>query len=175
MSTVRQLAAGASKRNQAILKMTTSCGDLELGQKLLEETRLELDKGWAEGPFEPSQLEPGAVISCRFPLRQGSKIRTLDDYLGSGINDCTTTHNKIDLHMIDTFAALVREFFKRSKAMGTSSVLLAKTYDLKSAYRQVPVKTEHLKFAYFCIYNHELNKPEIYRMQTLPFGATHSV
>ena len=37
------------------------------------------------------------------------------------------------------------------------------------------MSSEHLKFAYFSIYNHELDKAEIYRMKTLPFGATHSV
>ena len=33
----------------------------------------------------------------------------------------------------------------------------------------------HLKYAYFSIYNHELDSVEIYRSRTLPFGATHSV
>lgn len=115
----------------------------------MEETRLELDKGWAEGPFDPLQLAVGAVISRRFPLRQGQKIRLIDDYSVSGINECTTTHNKIDLRMIDTFAALMREFFKRCRMLGVHSTLLAKTYDFKSAYRQVPVRAEHLKYAYF--------------------------
>jgi hypothetical protein len=52
---------------------------------------------------------------------------------------------------------------------------VAKTCDLKSAYRQIAVRTDHLKYAYFCIYNHELQAVEIYRSRTLPFGATHSV
>ena len=56
-----------------------------------------------------------------------------------------------------------------------SGELLGKTYDLKSAYRQVPIKSEHLKFSYFSIYNCELGKVQIYRLRTLPFGATHSV
>ena len=53
--------------------------------------------------------------------------------------------------------------------------LTAKTYDLKSAYRQVPVREDDLKFGYFCIYNHETDEVELYRSRTLPFGATHSV
>ena len=175
LATLKQLEAGAPKRNQAILRMSTSCEDLELDALLLEETRLELERGWAEGPFELEQLEKGAVISRRFPLRQGGKVRLIDDYSVSGINECTSTHNKIDLHMIDTFAGLMREFFRRCEQLGLDSTVLAKTYDLKSAYRQVPIRADHLKFAYFSIYNHERNRPEIYRMKTLPFGATHSV
>ena len=34
---------------------------------------------------------------------------------------------------------------------------------------------EHLKFSYFCIHNWLLQKPEVYQLLTLPFGATHSV
>ena len=55
------------------------------------------------------------------------------------------------------------------------ATLLAKTYDLKSAYGKVPVMSSRLKFAYFCIYNPESNQLEVYRSRTLPFGATHSV
>ena len=175
LATLKQLEAGAPKRNQAILRMSTSCEDSELDVLLLEETKLEVEKGWAEGPFELDQLEKGAVISRRFPLRQGGKVRLIDDYSVSGINECTSTHNKIDLHMIDAFAGLMREFFRQCEQLGLDSAVLAKTYDLKSAYRQVPIRADHLKFAYFSIYNHERNRPEIYRMKTLPFGATHSV
>ena len=39
----------------------------------------------------------------------------------------------------------------------------------------MPICSKRLKLAYFSIYNHELDKAEIYRMKTLPFGATHSV
>ena len=53
--------------------------------------------------------------------------------------------------------------------------LVAKTYDLRSAYRQVPIKQSHLKYAYFSVYNHRKGCAEMYRMLTLPFGATHSV
>ena len=58
---------------------------------------------------------------------------------------------------------------------GSPSDLLAKTYDLKAAYRQVPVREDNLVFAYFSVYNPSSGLPEVYRMKTLPFGATHSV
>ena len=53
--------------------------------------------------------------------------------------------------------------------------LKAKTDDLKSAYRQIPIKEDHLKYGYFCILNCENDTVEIYRSRTFPFGATHSV
>ena len=99
----------------------------------------------------------------------------IDDFSVSGINDTASSHNKVDLHMVDTFAAVIREFFKRCAAEDKASSLVAKTYDLKSAYRQVPIRQDHLCFSYFCIYNVESDKAEVYQLLTLPFGATHSV
>ena len=76
--------------------------------------------------------------------------------------------------MVDTFASVVRQFFEKSGKSGVSGLFEGKT-DLKSAYRQVPIMQEHMKFAYFNVYNREIGKAQIYRLKTLPFGATHSV
>ena len=99
----------------------------------------------------------------------------IDDFSISGVNDSCIIHNKIDLHLIDTFAAAVRYFFAERNASSLAGALEGKTYDLKSAYRQVPIRSDRLKFAYFSIYNCEIDAVEIYRLKTLPFGATHSV
>ena len=88
-------------------------------------------------------------MSRRFPLVQKTKTRMIDDFSISGINDTASTHNKVDLHMVDTFAAVVREFFRRCNDESKASALVAKTYDLKSAYRQVPIREDHLRFSYF--------------------------
>jgi hypothetical protein len=79
--------------------------------------------------------------------------------------------------MVDTFAAVIRELFRTCNDESKASALVAKTYDLKSAYRQVPIiiREYHLRFSYFCIYNCETDQPETYQLVTLPFGATHSV
>ena len=98
-----------------------------------------------------------------------------DDFSISGVNDSCIIHNKIDLHLVDTFASAIKSYFVKCRSHDVCSALVGKTYDLKSAYRQVPIRSDHLKFAYFSIYNCELDQVEIYRLKTLPFGATHSV
>ena len=173
MMTMAQLLREAPKRNQAIMASCKSTGDLQVDRQLLQETRDELAKGWAVGPF--AEVPEGCVLSRRFALVQKNKTRMIDDYIISGINDTASSQNKVDLHMVDTFAALIREFFKRCGEENRASSLLAKTYALKSAYRQVPIAEGHLRFSFFCIYNCELGRPEIYQLTTLPFGATHSV
>ena len=175
LMTVEQLENGASKRNQAVLAMTTSSGDDELDRRMLLETQEEIDRGWAKGPFALSDLPPGSVVSRRFPLSQANKTRMIDDFSISGVNDSCITHCKINLHMIDTLGAVVRKFFKGCKSSGLDSQLLGKTFDLKSAYRQVPICTEHLKYAFFSVYNCAKGAAEIYQLVTIPFGATHSV
>ena len=176
MLTMSQLLKEAPMRNKAVLAVCKSSGDLEMDRQLLYETREEVKRGWAIGPLD--SIPEGGVVSRRFPLVQKAKTRMIDDFSisgNSGINDTASTHNKVDLHMVDTFAAVIREFFRRCNDESKASALVAKTYDLKSAYRQVPIREDHLRFSYFCIYNCETDRPETYQLVTLPFGATHSV
>ena len=173
--TVQQLESQAEMRNNLVMRMTRSSGDKALDEAVLRETREEIACRWADGPWNLDDLEYGSTISRRFPLQQGQKIRMIDDYSVSGVNDSCTIHTKLDLHVVDTFIAAIQAYFDGMAALGRDSSLVAKTYDLKSAYRQVPVRNDHLKFGYFCIYNHESDQVEIYRSRTLPFGATHSV
>eukprot|EP00435_Cladocopium_sp_Y103_P043232 s1638_g12.t1 len=173
--TLQQLESDAVRRNEMVIRLTCSSGSEETDLQMLRETELELEKGWAEGPFELQSLEPGATISRRFPLVQSSKTRMIDDFSVSGVNDSCLSHSKVDLHLVDTFCAMVKLYFGQCDAMEKNSSLLAKTYDLTSAYRQVPISPDHYKYAYVSVYNCKLGKVEIYRMRTMPFGATHSV
>ena len=175
LSTIRQLEREAPKKNQLVLSMVQSAGDQEMDEAVLEETLQEVARGWADGPWELGQMETGATLSRRFPIKQGTKIRLIDDYSASGVNDSCEVHTKVDLHAVDTFIGVVKAYFDGMSGQQKPSGLVAKTYDLKSAYRQIPVKESHLKFAYFCIFNHKLGGPQIFRSLSLPFGATHSV
>lgn len=54
---------------------------------MLEETELEVARGWAEDTFLLEDLEKGSTISRRFPLVQSSETRMIDDFSVSGVND----------------------------------------------------------------------------------------
>ena len=175
LSTMRQLEKEAPRRNKLVLSMVRSSGEADMDVAVLDETLLEVSRGWADGPWCLDQLEAGATVSRRFPIRQGPKIRLIDDYTASGVNDSCAVNTKVDLHAVDTFIGVVKSYFDVMGKAGKSTGIQAKTYDLKSAYRQIPIQESHLKFGYFCIYNHKKKSPEIYRSLALPFGATHSV
>ena len=146
-----------------------------MDELLLEETRQEVSKNWVRGPYKLEDLPEGSVVSRRFALVQANKTRMIDDFSISGVNDSCNIHSKISLHMVDTLGAVVRKYFSISMRNGVDSCLEAKTFDLKSAYRQIAIHEEHLRYAYFSVYNHEIGGPEVYQLVTLPFGAVHSV
>eukprot|EP00435_Cladocopium_sp_Y103_P074642 s107_g50.t1 len=82
--TLQQPESDALRRNEMVMRLICSSGSEETDMQMLEETELELERGWAEGPFELDSLEPGATISRRFPLVQSSKPRMIDDFSVSG-------------------------------------------------------------------------------------------
>lgn len=61
----------------------------------------------------------------------------IDDFSDSGVNHATTTFESSSLHTVDVIAAALTEWFERSKAAGSDPELTVRTYDLKSAYRQI--------------------------------------
>ena len=116
----------SERRNDFILNLTKSSGELQLDEKLLAETREELECGWAEGPFLRSCWVQGSTISRRFALVQGAKTRMINDFSISGVNDSCIIHNKIDLHLIDTFAATIKSYFVKCKHHNMCSALVGK-------------------------------------------------
>ena len=74
----------------------------------------------------------------------------IDDYSVSGVNDSCVIHNKLDLHVVDTFCALIRKYFAECGKGQVDSSLLGKTYGLKNSYRQVPVDPQHSALL-FCL------------------------
>eukprot|EP00435_Cladocopium_sp_Y103_P055104 s1350_g18.t1 len=53
--------------------------------------------------------------------------------------------------------------------------VLGRTYDLKSAYKQMAISPNSLSFAYVVVFNPASRKPEIFQLLAAPFGATRSV
>ena len=117
-----------------------------LDKQLFDETREELSKGWAEEPFGLDDLEDGGTISRRFPLVQDSQTRMIDGFSIGGVNDSCSTFNEIDLHMVDTFASVVRQFFENSGKSGFSCL-----HEEKVGGADLPFEDPAI-WCYFCIY-----------------------
>ena len=121
----------------AMLASIRSSGDDEIDREVFSKKQDEVDCGWLEGPLEAHDLEETAVISRRFGIRQSSgdvvKIRLIDDFTTSNVNQTVQVENAPKLHTLDVVAALSMELLRQHGDVEW----LGKTIDLSSAYRQL--------------------------------------
>ena len=66
-----------------------SSGDHEKDVKLWDKTLQEVAAGWLIGPYQWEELPADHVVSHRFPLEQSGKMRPIDDYSRSGVNEAS--------------------------------------------------------------------------------------
>ena len=93
--------------------------------------------GWLRGPLEDSSVPLDAPISRRFGVRQKSKIRPVDDFSASGVNNAAGVSEAPALHTIDVIASMLVDWLRCNKTNGRSTDTFLRTFDLKSAYRQI--------------------------------------
>ena len=161
--------------NLAILHSTQSTGDKELDRELWNKSQEEVDKGWLAKVDDRQDAMNNGRISRRFPLRQGGKVRCIDNYSEGQVNDSITITSKVTVDGPDTVAAAAAETIKALQAEGKRTKLRARALDLKSAYRQLPIADSSLKFARLSIYNPESGKAECFQQYAVPVGARASV
>ena len=169
--TVEGLARSSrSSRFQQFYKCRSS-GDGEVDELVFAKTQEEVRLGWARGPYTLEELPEGATISRRFGLRQPGKIRLIDDLSASNVNQTVQCSESPKPHSVDFVAALKLNMLRQG--VGTS--IKGRSFDLKSAYKQLAISARSLIFAFVAVYNPGTKKPEIYQLLAAPFGATRSV
>lgn len=158
-----------------MLASVRSSGDDEIDREVFAKTQDEVACGWLDGPIDVSALEPNAVVSRRFGIRQSSgevvKIRLIDDFTASNVNQTVQVENAPKLHTLDIVAALCMELLRQH---GTTE-WLGKTIDLSSAYRQLGISPQSRWVSYIAVYDPSTKTAKIYSMRALPFGASRSV
>ena len=141
---------------------------------LWEKTVEEAGKGHLSGPYSFDSLPQDCLVSSRFPLLQGGKLRPIDNYSSSLINDTVTVSEKPITHSIDEIALLITKLAKAAKKKGIKSIF-GRTADLKSAYRQLAVADSSLRFSYLAVYDPHEAKPKLFQQLAVPFGSTKAV
>ena len=169
--TIQQLEAMSSADKRRNFHMCSSSGDDEVDRIVYEKTLEEVASGWAAGPFQYDELPENAVLSRRFGLKQPGKVRLIDDLSGSKVNSTVQASESPRPQNIDFIGALLLQFL----GMNCEQKLVGRTFDLKSAYKQMAVAKESLIFAYVVVFNPGTRKPEAFRLLAAPFGATRSV
>lgn len=172
---VAELSRSSKASRVAMLSTIRSSGDGELDESVFAKTMEELECGWLEGPIDPCDLPDGSVVSRRFGIKQASgdswKVRLIDDFSASGVNDTVQVETATKLHTLDIAAALCMELMKVSG----DCQWMGKTIDLSAAYRQLGVAPSSKWVSFIAVYDPRDDKPKVFAMRALPFGASKSV
>ena len=164
-----KMAASFSKRSIASVQPSR---DNELDTEVWKATLAEVEGGTLEGPFDLEDLPAGHVGSPRFGLKQGAKVRPIDNLTASGINATVGLPERLQVDTIDEVASMIKRFMQ---VHGEGCKLVGRTYDLRKAYRQLAVSAEHYRFAWIAVWSPVDNRTSLFRTKGLPFGGTASV
>ncbi|CAE7332700.1 PARP6, partial [Symbiodinium sp. CCMP2456] len=195
---------GASVLRDSLWEKVASHKVQDYSQALWDITMDEADsqgKGWLQGPLSKAQLDamfPEGWSPCRrFAVWQG-KWRPIDDFSECGINACFGCFERISLKALDEITWACVQIFKCAVVRGDvsftlqdGSVLkgklhsawhdadrvrpLSKTYDLKAAYKQMPLHPDERRKAIIILKNPSTLQVQAFVCNTLPFGSTASV
>ena len=95
-----ELHSSAKRTRKAIIHSTTGSDDSAVDIGVYQSTLDEMERGWLHGPYTEQQLEDNCTVTRRFGVRQGSKIRPIDNYTESLVNQTTSAGEAISLHSI---------------------------------------------------------------------------
>ena len=169
MDTLEKMSASFSARS---IGATKASGDAEMDRLLWDATMEEVQAGFLSGPYSIKELPKGAVASPRFGLLQKSKLRPIDNFSASHVNSATGLMDKLQVDSIDEICAMIKAWAQRSDGHPD---LVGRSYDLRKAYRQIGISPDHLKFAWISVWSPVDAEPKLFRMDSMPFGATASV
>ena len=169
-SSVDALMARAPAARAAMIRSIRTQGE-EIDKVVLEKTLEECSQGWASGPIPLDELPGHSIVSRRFGLVQGDKTRMIDDLSSSGINQTVQVFESPKPHTVDVAAAMIF----RVMAVCAGHPVLGRSYDLKSAYRQLAISSASKWASYIGFWDHRSRRVGVYQLHALPFGGTRSV
>ena len=111
--------------NAASAESLTRRQEAELEEATWKETQSELEKGWIF--LDDSGSTTGKFVGKRFGIKQGAKIRVIDDCTCCGLNLTVGLHEKFKLHSVDFLAAMLGFCFEDVSARSEAEVEDANT------------------------------------------------
>eukprot|EP00435_Cladocopium_sp_Y103_P057043 s365_g19.t1 len=166
----------AAKAREAFLMTVKASGDHDLDVGIYEATQKELEKGFLEGPIDPTFLPDGAALTHRFEAVQRGNVKPIDDYNSSLVNSGVTQPEAVSIHGIDHIAGMGAAYLRATEHKGRHAELVLKCWDLAAAYKQVPLSDGGFEMdAFLVVYNPNTQKAEVYQQRVLPFGSIASV
>ena len=176
--TTDELRRSAKRTRRAIIQSTRGSDDPAIDLGVYQSTMDEMERGWLHGPYKESDLDGECTVTRRFGVRQGSKIRPIDNYTESLVNQTTSAGEAISLHSTDVIAATLSLWMSvmcKNDCNKHKLDVVGKSYDLHKAYKHLCISDDGLKDAYICVFNPMNKEAELFGQYVLPFGACASV
>jgi hypothetical protein len=203
--TAQQLKSASKWMRRATAGKVRSSGNAEIDNVVWTQTLDEAspEKGWLSGPFTEHEVTEKLghcdwICSRRFGINQGNKIRCIDDFSESSVNAAISTYEKVSLDMVDDFVGVLKFITTSVHDDGAVSVKLSdgrvlsgrlpagtsrqdalkwvcKTFDLKSAYRQLPTRIDEAWLTNLAVYDPINDMCKYFMLHALPFGAIGAV
>ena len=170
--TESELLEISERDKSATLFRVSSSPNPSTDEAVWQKTMDEVKKGWLEGPLLPTTVPDHCPLSRRFGVVQGPKIRCVDDYTRSSVNLAVQVTESPKPHTVDVLSSLMVEAMTVCPG---GEPWVARTFDLRDAYRQCAVAPESSRFAHIAVRNPSSGQASIFRMLALPFGSVKSV
>ena len=158
--------------NSSICKQVSSNSDPDLDDEVWGQTLDELSNRWTwmDDNCDPSKH----LIAKRFGLRQGDKVRLIDDCTVGGFNSTCGVSERLRVHAIDEMASYIAWCLTTLSESSLDEVV-GKTYDLKSAYKQYGVRKFDRDLLRLAVWDPKQQRVRYLGINALPFGAIGSV
>ena len=169
--TVHDLRQHASKSNDAIFHSTESGGDDKVDHELQDKDRCRSGEGLAKR-VDSCASGRGRVSSSAVVQ---AEVRPIDNYTKSQITDAVSVTGRCTADAMDTVSAMAAELIKTLRREGNPTKLKGRSFDLKSAYRQLAVSDASLKWARFAVFGPAGRTTRCFQQGSLSFGAKVSV
>ena len=201
---VEQLQQTAIWAQKAVVSSCRRCDeDREIAEAVWAETmdQASAEKQWVRGPFTAEQVTERQgrhwIPAKRFGVKQGGKVRPVDDFSQYLINAAVTCHEKIDLEGIDHIGSTARFFLGASQEDGSWQLpfgdgvsygqksstwsdaecadLQGRCLDLRQAYKQLVRHPDDSWASILAVLNPDDGCVYFFEAVALPFGAVSSV
>ena len=130
---VDELCGIAAMERGSIAEQFGGCSDIELTEQVWSKTLDEVSAGALTGPIPLTEIADDIPLSRRFGIRQGSKVRCIDDYTRSSVNSAVQSCESPKPYTLDVFAGMCIDAMTKVSGEGE---WVGRTFDLIGAYRQ---------------------------------------
>ena len=131
--------------------------------------------GWIRLQSVQPAPHPHPVVSTRFGVVQKNKIRPIDNFRASHVNAACGTSEKVLVDGPDLIAQACLQLLAQTAPSQGKDRLVGRTWDLKSAYKQLAVRADHSRFAWIAVQDPTTKSLHLAQMHSMPFGAVASV